>query len=60
MIFKGQRTARLFLVLLGKIASCLHLIPDAGLFMRPIQLHLLEPWSPVRMDMSIKNPLTPS
>ena len=36
MIFKGQRTARLFLVLLGQIASCLQLIPNAGLFMRPI------------------------
>ena len=27
--------------------------------MRPIQLHLLEYWSPVRMDMSVKIPLTP-
>ena len=27
--------------------------------MRPIQLHLLEHWSPVRMDMSVKIPLTP-
>ena len=59
MILKGHRTARQFLVLLGQIASCLQLIPNARLFMRPIQLHLLEHWSPVRMDMSVKIPLTP-
>ena len=59
MILKGQRMARHFLVLLGQIASCLQLIPNARLFMRPIQLHLLEHWSPVRMDMSVKIPLTP-
>ena len=59
MILKGHRTARQFLVLLGQIASCLQLIPNARLFMRPIQLHLLKHWSPVRMDMSVKIPLTP-
>ena len=37
-IQKGHCTAKHFLILLGMIASCLELIPNARLFMRPIQL----------------------
>jgi mRNA-degrading endonuclease HigB of HigAB toxin-antitoxin module len=58
-IQKGNCTARHFLILLGMIASCLELIPNARLFMRPIQLHLLKNWSPARMKLSVKIPLTP-
>ena len=59
-LLQGQNTAYHYLVLLGKIASCLELIPNARLFMRPIQLHLLQSWSPVRMKMSYQIPVTPS
>ena len=41
-LFKGQISARSYLILLGMIASCLEMIPNARLFMRPIQLHLLQ------------------
>ena len=37
-------TARDFLHLLVIMASCIKLIPNASLFMRPIQLHLLSHW----------------
>ena len=59
-LLQGQNTAYHYLVLLGKIASCLELIPNARLFMRPIQLHLLQNWSPVRMTMSCRITVTPS
>ena len=59
-LFQGQNTVYHYLVLLGKIASCLELIPNARLFMRPIQLHLLQNWSPVRMTMCCRIPVTPS
>lgn len=38
-IQKGLCTAKHFIILLRMIASCLELIPNARLFMRPIQLH---------------------
>ena len=59
-ILQGQQTARDYLVLLGKIASCLDLIPNARLFMRPIQLHLLQNWSPKRMSLSHQIPFIPT
>ena len=58
-ISKGHCTAKHFMILLGMIASCLELIPHARLFMRPIQLHLLQNWSPARMKLSVQIPLTP-
>jgi hypothetical protein len=54
-IQKGQCTARHFLVLLGMIASCLELIPNARLFMRPIQLHLLKKLEPYQNESVYKN-----
>jgi hypothetical protein len=56
----GQNTARDYLIFLGKIASCLDLIPNARLFMRPIQLHLLQNWSPIRMSFSHVIPVSHS
>ena len=43
-LLQGYNTAHDYLVLLGKIASCLEMIPNARLFMRPIQMHLLQNW----------------
>lgn len=48
-----------FLQLLGIMASCIELIPNARLFMRPVQLHLLSFWRPSCQDLSIKIPVTP-
>lgn len=53
-IMKGQNTARDYLVLLGLIASCIELIPNARLFMRPIQLHLLHFWKPSSADLKCR------
>ncbi|CAC5410887.1 unnamed protein product [Mytilus coruscus] len=46
-----------FLQLLGIMASCIELIPNARLFMRPNQLHLLSFWRPSCQDLSIKIPV---
>lgn len=58
-MLQGQNTAKDFLILLGMMASCLELIPNARLFMRPVQLHLLHYWSPARMSMRHMIPVTP-
>ena len=58
-LLQGYNTARDYLVLLGKIASCLEMIPNARLFMRPILLHLLQNWSPIRMSMDYQIPVPP-
>jgi len=58
-ILSGNLTARDYMVLLGMIASCLELIPNAKLFMRPIQLHLLEHWNPKYMSMNFIVNITP-
>ena len=50
-LLKGQNSARQYLVILGIIASCLELIPNSRLFMRPIQIHLLQQWSPSKMGL---------
>ncbi|MCG7876485.1 MAG: reverse transcriptase domain-containing protein [Candidatus Thiodiazotropha endolucinida] len=55
---RGQNQAKDFLHLLGIMASCLELIPNARLFMRPIQLHLLAFWSPASMDLEVSIPVT--
>jgi len=57
-IMNGKITARHYLHLLVKIASCLELIPNARLFMRPIQLHLLENWSPSKISLDFQIPCT--
>ena len=47
----GNTTARYYIHVLGTIASCLELIPNARLYMRPLQLHLLQNWSPSQMSL---------
>ena len=57
-IISGQNTANDFLHLLGIIASCIEIIPNARLFMRPIQLHLLSFWKPVSQNFEKEIPIT--
>lgn len=57
-IMKGVATAHQYMKLLGMIASCLELIPNARLFMRPIQLHLLSVWNPIKMSLNHPIPCT--
>ena len=49
-------TARQYLQTLGLMASCLEIIPNARLQMRPIQLHLLHWWKPVSRDLELLIP----
>jgi hypothetical protein len=51
-------TARDFLHLLVIMASCIELIPNARLFMRPIQLHLLFHWKPSSQILETKVPFS--
>ena len=51
-------TARDYLHLLGIMASCIELIPNARLFMRPIQLHLLFHWRPASQKLEMKIPFS--
>ena len=51
MRLKTVPTAQNYLHLLGLMASCIELVPNARLFMRPIQLHLLHFWRPAKMDI---------
>ena len=55
---RQKATAKEFLHLLGLIASCLELIPNARLYMRPIQLHLLSFWKPSSLDLKLEIPVT--
>ena len=57
-ILRGQNQATDFLHLLGIIASCIEIIPNARLFMRPIQLHLLAFWKPSSQNLEKKIPIT--
>ncbi|VDH88860.1 Hypothetical predicted protein [Mytilus galloprovincialis] len=57
-MLSGQNLALDFLKILGMMASCIELIPNARLFMRPIQLHLLSFWRPVSKNMLAHVPLT--
>ena len=49
-------TARQYLQTLGLMASCLEIIPNARLQMRPIQLHLLHWWKPGSRDLELLIP----
>ena len=57
-LHRSQNWAKDFLHLLGIMASCLELIPNARLFMRPTQLHLLAFWSPASLDLEASIPVT--
>ncbi|MCG8035213.1 MAG: hypothetical protein JAZ03_23955 [Candidatus Thiodiazotropha taylori] len=50
-LVKQLPTAQNYLHLLGLMASCIELVPNARLFMRPVQLHLLHFWRPASMDL---------
>ena len=50
--------ARDFLHLLGLMSSCIEIIPNARLHMRPIQIHLLKFWRPVSQNLEFKVPIT--
>ena len=43
--------ARQYLQTLSVMASCIELIPNARLYMRPVQLHLLHWWKPMSRDL---------
>lgn len=58
-LMNGQITARHYLRVLGIIASCLELIPNARLFMRPLQIHLLQHWKPSKMSLDFQIVCTP-
>ena len=57
-ICNGHNQAKDFLHILGIMASCLELIPNARLYMRPIQLHLLAFWKPSSLDLEVSIPVT--
>jgi hypothetical protein len=52
-LFQGHNSARQYLVLLGIIASVIELVPNAGLFLRPIQLQSLKHLRPVSMELGV-------
>lgn len=58
MLMKGQKTARDLLQWLGIVSSCIDLIPNARLYMRPVQLHLLSFWKPSSLDLEKVIPIT--
>ena len=49
-------SARQYLQTLGMMASCIEIILNARLQMRPIQLHLLSWWKPVSRDLEMTIP----
>ena len=51
-------TALEYLQLLGLMASCIQLVPNARLHMRPVQLHLLYFWKPSSKDLQCQIPRT--
>ena len=55
---QSQATAKDYLHLLGIMASCIELIPNARLFMRPVQLHLLFHWKPSCRNLDQKIPFS--
>lgn len=52
-----QNKGQTLLTITGEIASCLELIPNARLFMGPIQLHF-ENWNPSTISLDIQSPCT--
>ena len=54
----SRSSARDDLHTLGLVASCIELVPNARLYMRPIQLHLLHFWKPITGDLEMIVPVT--
>lgn len=46
-------SAKQYLHTLRLMASCIELIPNARLYMRPVQLHLLHWWKPASRDLEV-------
>lgn len=59
-LLQGQVSAGHHLIHHCIIASCLEVIPNARLFIRPIQLHLLHHWSRSRMPLSHSDIVSPT
>lgn len=57
-LMNNPSSARDFLHTLGLMASCIELVPNARLYMRPIQLHLLHFWKPITNDLEMIVPVT--
>ena len=53
-LLKKDPTALNFLHLLGLMASCIDIVQNARLYMRPLQLHLLHFWRPATRDLQAK------
>ncbi|KAJ8043910.1 TBC1 domain family member 10B [Holothuria leucospilota] len=60
MLTRSNAPAKTWLRLLGLMASMVDVIPFCRLFMRPIQIHLLEYFSPSRSPLSKRVPVLPS
>ncbi|XP_052228265.1 uncharacterized protein LOC127842674 isoform X1 [Dreissena polymorpha] len=60
LLINGYTKARQYLVVLGMMASTLEIVPNARLYMRPLQMHLLRNWSPARMSLHWEVPCTQS
>lgn len=56
---QSHALAQDFLHLLGIMSSCIEIIPNARLHMRPIQIHLLKFWRPVSQNLMFKVKITP-
>jgi len=57
-LLNRQAKAQDFLHLLGLMASCIELVPNARLYMRPIQLYLLCFWKPSTCSVDMSVPIT--
>lgn len=57
-LMNSRSSARDYLHTLGLMASCIELVPNARLYMRPIQLHLLHFWKPITGDLEMIVPVT--
>ena len=51
VFIQGKISAYHYLHLLGLMAPCIEIIPNARLYMRPLQLHMLAHWKPTSRDM---------
>ncbi|KAJ1114356.1 hypothetical protein NDU88_002594 [Pleurodeles waltl] len=56
---RSQATARIIASLLGSMASCIHLVPNARLHIRPLQENLEDQWCQLRDDWENKVLLSP-
>lgn len=60
LLHSPRCVVRTFLEALGVLASCIGVLPQARLRMRPLQLYLLSCWRPVTREISLSIPLRES